>query len=102
MRDDSAEILFQSFLQEALVNRSGTGRHVHSLMLSIQYFPCPPSLHVYHYFSDMVGMVARITPSLKEEIFDSVGFSVDWTLFLHPLDLTAGCNTSNNMYFAVV
>ena len=26
MRDDSAEILFQSFLQEALVSSSGTGR----------------------------------------------------------------------------
>ena len=34
MRDDSAEILFQSFLQEALVSSSGMGRDVHSLMLS--------------------------------------------------------------------
>ena len=30
LRDDSAEILFQSFLQEALVNSFGTGRDVHS------------------------------------------------------------------------
>ena len=33
MGDDSAEILFQSFLQEALVSSSGMGRDVHSLML---------------------------------------------------------------------
>ena len=31
MMDDSAEILFQSFLQEALVSSSGMGRDVHSL-----------------------------------------------------------------------
>ena len=30
MKDDSAEILFQSFLQEAIVSSSGTGRDVHS------------------------------------------------------------------------
>ena len=40
LRDDSAEILFQSCLQEALVSSSGTGRDVHSLMLSIQHFLC--------------------------------------------------------------
>ena len=33
MRDYSAEILFQSFLQEALVSSSGMGRDVHSLMI---------------------------------------------------------------------
>ena len=38
MRDDSAEILFQSFLQEAVENSSGMGRDVHSLMLSVQHF----------------------------------------------------------------
>ena len=31
MRDDSAEILFQSFLQEAIVGSSGMDRGVHSL-----------------------------------------------------------------------
>ena len=31
MTNDSAEILFQSFLQEAVVSSSGTGRDVHSL-----------------------------------------------------------------------
>ena len=36
MRDDSAEILFQFFLQEALASSSGMGRDVHSLMLFIQ------------------------------------------------------------------
>ena len=40
MRDDSAEIPFQSFLQEALVSRSGISRDVHSLMLSIEHFLC--------------------------------------------------------------
>ena len=39
---DSAEILFKSFLQVALVSRSGMGRDVHSLMLSIQHFLCRP------------------------------------------------------------
>ena len=39
MRDDSAEILCQSFLQEAVVSSFGTGRDVHSLTLSIQHFP---------------------------------------------------------------
>ena len=35
MKDDSAESLFQSVLQEALVSGSGTGRDVHFLKLSI-------------------------------------------------------------------
>ena len=35
MRDDSAKILFQSFQQEALLSKSGIGRDVHSLMVSI-------------------------------------------------------------------
>ena len=38
MRNDSAQILFQSFLQEALVSSSGMGRDVHSLVSSIQHF----------------------------------------------------------------
>ena len=42
VRDDSAEILFQSFLQEALVSSSGTERDVHSLVLSIQHFLSRP------------------------------------------------------------
>ena len=42
MSDDSAEIILQSFLQEAIVNSSGMGREVHSLTLSIQHFLCPP------------------------------------------------------------
>ena len=49
MRDDSAETLFQSFLQEALrssgpsaVRSCGMGRDVHSLMFSIQHFLCRP------------------------------------------------------------
>ena len=39
---DSAEILFQSFLQEALVSRFGKGGDVHSLMMSIKHFLCRP------------------------------------------------------------
>ena len=38
MRDDSAEILFQSFLLEVIVSSSGMGRDIHSLMLSIHHF----------------------------------------------------------------
>ena len=41
MGDDSAEILFKSFLQEAFMSSSGMDRDVHSLMmLSIQHFLC--------------------------------------------------------------
>ena len=45
IRDYSAEILFQSFLQEAMVSSSGIGRDVHSLMLTIQPFLCRPHHH---------------------------------------------------------
>ena len=45
MRDDSAEILFQPFLQEAFVSGSCMGKNVHSLMLSIQHFLCQPRCH---------------------------------------------------------
>ena len=38
MRNNSAEILFRSFPQKALVRSSGMGRDVYSLMLSIQRF----------------------------------------------------------------
>ena len=42
MRDDSADIFFQSFLLKALTSSSGIGTDVHSLMLSNQYFLCRP------------------------------------------------------------
>ena len=42
MSDDSAVILFQSFLQEALVTSSGMDMDVHSWMLSTQHFLCRP------------------------------------------------------------
>ena len=42
MTDSSAEILLQSFLQEALLSSSGMGRDVHFFMLSIQHFLCRP------------------------------------------------------------
>ena len=38
MRDDSAEILFKSLLQEAIESSSGKGRDLHSLMLPSQHF----------------------------------------------------------------
>ena len=40
MKDDSAAIGFQSFLQGDIVSSSGMGRDVQSLMLSIQHFLC--------------------------------------------------------------
>ena len=44
MTDYSAEILFQSFLQEAIVSSSYMGRDVHSLIFSTQhFFSCLPS-----------------------------------------------------------
>ena len=42
MRDDSAEILLQSFLLEAPVSSSCMNRAVQSLMLSVQHFLCLP------------------------------------------------------------
>ena len=41
-RDDRAEILFPSFLCEAVVSSSGVDKDVHSLTLSIQPFLCWP------------------------------------------------------------
>ena len=41
MSDDSVEITFRCFLQEAFVRSSGMGRDVHSLTLSIQLLPLP-------------------------------------------------------------
>ena len=45
MKDNSTEILFQSFLQETILSSSSMGRDVHSMILSdlsIQYFLCWP------------------------------------------------------------
>ena len=42
IRDDSAEIFFQSYLQKALMSSSDLGRNVQSLISSIQYFLCRP------------------------------------------------------------
>ena len=36
--NDSAQILFQSCLQEAIVSSSGMGQDIHSIVLSIQHF----------------------------------------------------------------
>ena len=48
MRDNSAEILFQSFPYEALVSSSGMGRNVRSLMLFIQHLLRWPVLLTLH------------------------------------------------------
>ena len=57
MKDDSTEILFQSFLREAIMSSSSIGRAAHSLMLSIQNFP-------------LLGMAL---PSLQSAVKDGFG-----------------------------
>ena len=42
VKDDSADILFQPFLQEALLSSCGIFRDVHSFTLSIQHSLCRP------------------------------------------------------------
>ena len=42
MTDDSAEILFQSFMRRAVMSSSGMGKNVHAMTLSIQHFLCRP------------------------------------------------------------
>ena len=54
MIDNSAEMLFQSFLQEAILSSSGMGRDVNSLMLSIQHFLCQPQ-HRQGALEDEIG-----------------------------------------------
>ena len=54
MKDDSAEILFQSFLQETLVSSCGMGREVHSLMLSSQHVLCRPRRNKSRKFNLMI------------------------------------------------
>ena len=39
---DLTKILFQSYLQEAILSSSGMGENAYSLMLSIQHFLCRP------------------------------------------------------------
>ena len=41
MREDSAEILLQSFLEGAIVSSSGMGRDVHFFDVVHQAFPLP-------------------------------------------------------------
>ena len=63
MTDDSAKILFQCFPQEAIVNTSGMGRDVHSLMLSIQHFLCQP----WHHPPSKVGFGEAVVVCDKPE-----------------------------------
>ena len=45
VRDDSAEIRFQTFLRKNIVSSSSMGEDVHSLTLSIQHFLRRPPRH---------------------------------------------------------
>ena len=53
MRDDSAQILFQSFLQDALESCSGMDRDVHSLIIMMCSFLC-------HFFFGAQGPLHEI------------------------------------------
>ena len=44
MADRAGEILFQSFVQEAIASSSGSGRDVHAITLSTRHFLCRPRL----------------------------------------------------------
>ena len=57
--DDSAEILFQSFLQEALVSSSGMGRDVH--FLEIWLTPSSYGDPVYSKLSQRSGILQALT-----------------------------------------
>ena len=61
MGDDSAEVLFQSFLQDALVSSSGMGRDVH--LFDIVY----PAFH----------LPATASPDLQGALKDGLGEAVD-------------------------
>ena len=66
MKDDLAEILFQSFLQEAIMSSSGVGGDVSSLMLSIQHFLCQL---VVTFFGRLQGFWENDTHSFHTCIF---------------------------------
>ena len=55
MREDSTEILFQSFLQEALVCSSGIRSDVHSLTLSVKHLLSSPPHHIYPLTARVIG-----------------------------------------------
>ena len=74
-RNDSAEILFQSFLPEAITSSSGMGRGVHTLALSIQHFVCRP----------------RSSPTLQGAVKDGLERRGDTTgMYVTSPNLTAG------------
>ena len=104
MIDDPAEILFQSFQQEAIVSSSGMGSDVHSLMLSIQHFLCwpwccPPSsgaLKVERLLWHMTCLnhASLWLPCRRVLVFLSVEILVTFTLLCdHPLII---CITMTN------
>ena len=86
MRDDSAEILFQYFLQEALVNSYGMGRNVHSLMLSIHVSSA--SLTLQGVLKDGFGEVVVARDMLEPCEFPSVDSSQRKLLWAHKLPVS--------------
>ena len=84
MKDDSAEIFFQYFLHEALGNSPGTGRDVHSLMLSIQHFlchprHCPPSMVPWRMVSGEAVVACDMPEPCKFPSSDSCQKRFLWT-----------------------
>ena len=73
MRHDSAQILFQAFLQEAIVSSSGVGRDVHSLTLSSQYLLSQPQYCplLHGALKDGLGEAVMVRVVLKEAGFSS-------------------------------
>ena len=63
MRDNSVEILFQSFLQEAPVSSSGMGRDGHSSMC-IHHFLCRPGVSLLERTDNIVGTLIELTTSV--------------------------------------
>ena len=93
MGDNSAEILFLTFLQEALVSSSGMGRDVHSLMLSIQHSSASHGItHPPRSLKDGFGevvVVCDMPDSCKFPSFDSCRKRFLWEPDFTGLQITA-------------
>ena len=82
MRDDSAEILRQSFLQEALLSKSGMGRDVHDVVHPAYPLPTTASSTLYSALRDGFRevVVARDMPDPCEyPSLDSCQKRLLWT-----------------------
>ena len=76
MKDDSAEILFQSFLQEAVVSSSDMGSDVHSLILSVQHFLYVHTPHTFLPSCMMLNVVTQRGKQVTAILYD-VEFNKD-------------------------